>query len=332
MPNREAEYLFGPGLIGTCIELVLQGVLSTQFVKYFGTYHNDPLILKAMVGILVLLTYLRSMQVFTTIWFQLVVNFGDLEAAMGLITGAPGIWFVDTIGVFASMITVYVQSYFCYRLLIISKNRYLVATLSVLFIACFIFIVIATHYIFQGLEHLTQVAFWFNIYLPVVMVADITLTTSTAYFLIKYKEHVSKQSAGLLDALIRLTIQTAAPATLCALLNFVVALTFPNVYPSARSMASAAPNIVLPKLYAFSMMWTLNARRQLRASLSDTVESTGSLSGRTAITDAEHNPVEMRVGELVIAENCGEDHGNNASEDFLGRGSHDRWRGSKTPQ
>ena len=42
-------------------------------------------------------------------------------------------------------------------------------------------------------------------------------------------------------------------------------LIFSQIYPSGDKLISTAFNQTLPKLYAFSMMWTLNARRSIRA-------------------------------------------------------------------
>jgi hypothetical protein len=43
-------------------------------------------------------------------------------------------------------------------------------------------------------------------------------------------------------------------------------LIFSQVYPGGVAIVSTAFNMALPKLYAVSMMWTLNARRTIRAS------------------------------------------------------------------
>jgi hypothetical protein len=42
--------------------------------------------------------------------------------------------------------------------------------------------------------------------------ADMTICLTTAYFLIKTKKNVLPQTVGVLNALIRLAFQTAAPA------------------------------------------------------------------------------------------------------------------------
>jgi hypothetical protein len=68
--------------------------------------------------------------------------------------------------------------------------------------------------------------------------------------------------------------------------NFVFSVRFPDMYPGGRSSAAMAWNMVLPKLYAFSMMWTLNARHRIRTELN----SSGT-SAFTATNPSQHTVV-----------------------------------------
>ncbi|KAJ7890254.1 hypothetical protein B0H13DRAFT_2531306 [Mycena leptocephala] len=293
MPNP-AEYIAGPWLIGTSVELVLQGVVSTQFVKYFGTYRDDPLAMKAYVAGLAVMTCSLSIQMFVIVWYLFAVRFGTF-----LFLGTPHAYetmLTGSSGIVRAVIGLYVQAYFCSRLFLLSKKWYIVAPLATIFGTTFVANLLGIcYYIFGEANNFPMVEKWFDIALPLNMAGDIALTTSTAYFLIKYKKNVLPQSVGILNALIRLTFQTAAPATICAFVNFVVSLTFPNVYPSARAFAATAFNIVLPKLAAFSMMWTLNARQHIRSTLHPHVSDTGE---RTVTGDAERGSAE---GKLKIS-------------------------------
>ncbi|KAJ6562534.1 hypothetical protein B0H19DRAFT_1260104 [Mycena capillaripes] len=294
-PNLEAEYLIGPWLIGTCIELVFQGIISTQFVKYFTRYRDDPLALKVFVGGLVLLTYALSIQMFTILWTLFAVHFGTLQ---GVVPHASVGWLTASSGVVRATVGLYVQGYFCSRLFLLSKKSYIVVAMAIIFVVAFVANVVAAYfYIFQGADGIFQVEKCYNIYLPLTMVGDLILTFSTAYFLIKCKKNVLPQSVGILNALIRLTFQTAVPATICAFINFIFSLTFPNVYPGARATASTASNIVLPKLYALSMMWTLNARRRIRAALNDSHVSTFNTNntGERTVGNAELGTAKSRL-------------------------------------
>ncbi|KAJ7315047.1 hypothetical protein DFH08DRAFT_1040734 [Mycena albidolilacea] len=298
--NLPAEVELGPWLIGLSIELVLQGVLSTQasvalaFVKYFETYrHSDPLGLKVYVGGLALLTWAISIFTFAIVWYLFAVHFGEF---LGGEAGSTANWLGGSSTVVRAAAGLYVQAYFCERLLLLSKKWYIVAPMGLIFVTAFASNVTAvSYYISKGIERIDLAEQWFNIQLPLTMAGDVLLTTTTAYFLIKCKKDVLPQSVGIINALIRLTFQTAAPATIVAFGNFVFSVRFPDMYPGGRSSAAMAWNMVLPKLYAFSMMWTLNARHRMRTELNS--------SGTSAFTAA--NPSQHTVvgdAELGIAD------------------------------
>lgn len=56
-------------------------------------------------------------------------------------------------------------------------------------------------------------------------------------------------------------------------------LIFSQVYPGNKKLVSAAFNTTLPKIYAISMMYTLNSRRKLRYVAAQDVDTSGQLSG-----------------------------------------------------
>ncbi|KAJ7806562.1 hypothetical protein B0H14DRAFT_3484045 [Mycena olivaceomarginata] len=265
--NLPAEVELGPWLIGLSIELVLQGVLSTQasvalaFVKYFETYrHSDPLGLKVYVGGLALLTWAISIFTFAIVWYLFAVHFGEF---LGGEAGSTANWLGGSSTVVRAAAGLYVQAYFCERLFLLSKKWYIVAPMGLIFVTAFASNVTAPETSFSQLP--------------------------TAYFLIKCKKDVLPQSVGIINALIRLTFQTAAPATIVAFGNFVFSVRFPDMYPGGRSSAAMAWNMVLPKLYAFSMMWTLNARHRTSAFTATNP------SRHTVVGDAELGIAEGKV-------------------------------------
>ncbi|KAJ7704190.1 hypothetical protein B0H14DRAFT_3526764 [Mycena olivaceomarginata] len=272
--NLPAEVELGPWLIGLSIELVLQGVLSTQasvalaFVKYFETYrHSDPLGLKVYVGGLALLTWAISIFTFAIVWYLFAVNFGEF---LGGEAGSTANWL-------GGSSTVVPQLDYMFKLT--SANASFASNVTAV-----------SYYISKGIERIDLAEQWFNIQFPLTMAGDVLLTTTTAYFLIKCKKDVLPQSVGIINALIRLTFQTAAPATIVAFGNFVFSVRFPDMYPGGRSSAAMAWNMVLPKLYAFSMMWTLNARHRTSA-----FTATNPSSRHTVVGDAELGIAEGKV-------------------------------------
>ncbi|KAJ7242744.1 hypothetical protein C8J57DRAFT_1477414 [Mycena rebaudengoi] len=93
------------------------------------------------------------------------------------------------------------------------------------------------------------------------------------------KEGSLPQTAGLINALVRLTFQTAVPGALWYLRSLpsfpfaeltrhhcsaMLNLVFSQYKPGGPGRISTAFNMMLPKLYAISMIWTPNARRGIR--------------------------------------------------------------------
>ncbi|KAJ6595231.1 Tubulin/FtsZ, GTPase domain-containing protein [Mycena vulgaris] len=72
---------------------------------------------------------------------------------------------------------------------------------------------------------------------------------------------VSLSFSNLSTLLVQVVSSTAAPAAFCAMLNLI----FSQVNPGGTGITSIAFNMALPKLYAVSMLWTLNARRTIRS-------------------------------------------------------------------
>jgi hypothetical protein len=68
-----------------------------------------------------------------------------------------------------------------------------------------------------------------------------------------------------LDDTVILTIkpQSAAPAALCALINFAGDMRSPTTPAPTLALLTILTNIVLPYLYAWSAMWTLNSREDI---------------------------------------------------------------------
>ncbi|KAJ7734546.1 hypothetical protein DFH07DRAFT_988865 [Mycena maculata] len=293
--KREANFLLGPWLIGSCLDLILQGVLSSQFVNYYTWYGDDKSSLRFVVGFLALLTTLKSIQAFAIIWIQFIVYFGDLQGAILLNYTT---WWQSGNPLMVALIGLYVQTYFCFRLWVISRKWYVVAPIATIFLFAFLAIVVATYFITTA--NGPEIGNWFAAHLSSVFAGDVILSSTTAYFLLQSKKNVLPQTVGLISALVRLTFQTAAPAALCAMFNLI----FSQVYPGGVAIVSTAFNMALPKLYAVSMMWTLNARRTIRATHSSrngmTNTASNELSGGRSRAQRRPNGGDMELGAIQV--------------------------------
>ncbi|KAJ3992944.1 hypothetical protein F5050DRAFT_1810982 [Lentinula boryana] len=253
---HQAVFLLGPWLIGAFLDVLLQGILFGQFIHYAQWYRDDKTGLKLAVVGLAIITTLKSIQAFALVWILFIRNFLDLPGAILLNYTT---WWQSGNPLMVAAIGLYVQAYFCYRLYMIAKSPLPVIPLALLFLFAFAALSIGTYYI--TISDTLGIGRWFAAHLASVFAGDLMLSLVTAYFLIRSKKNVLPQTVGLITALIRLTFQTAAPAAICALLNLI----FSQIYNGNENITSTAFNMMLPKLYAVSMMWTLNARRSIGA-------------------------------------------------------------------
>ncbi|KAJ6528532.1 hypothetical protein B0H19DRAFT_1385199 [Mycena capillaripes] len=264
-PQEEilAKFFLGPWLIGSCLELLLMGILSCQFVNYYNWYPDDSRRLRIAVAILCILNVLKSAECFASLWIFLINHFGDIQYDLQLSATA---WWDTANPLMVAILDFYVQCYFCTRLWAVSKRWWVVTPIFTLFVFALLSMVLGTYYIATLQEQ--QVTDWFAAHLSSVFAGDLILSVTTAYFLIKTKNNVlSTQTAELIHSLIPLTFQTATPAAVVAMFNLI----FSQMYRTNQPLlgyVEIAFNQVLPKVYAISMMYTLNARRAIRSRVS----------------------------------------------------------------
>ncbi|KAJ7807543.1 hypothetical protein B0H14DRAFT_3764060 [Mycena olivaceomarginata] len=246
--------------LGVAGDLVLQGVIFAQFAHYTTLYKHDILLLRVFVWGLLLLTTLKSAQGLAIIWSQNVQHFMEVEAAVGLFQTT---WFFQLNVSFVAVIAFYVQIFFCHRLWVISKNIYTVVLTTVLFVFALLAAFVSSGFnLANDPVQAVQSSKWIAVHLSTVFAGDIILCLSTTYFLLQHSQDVLPQTAGILNALLKLTIQSAAPAAICAFLN-LIASQMPSIKRSVSGwiMLAIIMNSWLPKLYAFSALWTLNSRK-----------------------------------------------------------------------
>ncbi|KAH8111254.1 hypothetical protein DFH11DRAFT_624283 [Phellopilus nigrolimitatus] len=248
-------WLLGPWLIGGFLDFILQGVLFCQFVNYFSWYKDDKLFLRWMVAVLVLLTTLKSAQSFLLVWQQSIVHFADVEGAVEL---AYTTWWQSGNGLMVATIGAYVQTYFCFRLWSISRRWWVITPVATILLFAYVASVVAVYY--TSTSNTPMIGLWYAAHLSSVFAGDTLLASTTAYYLLTASRSAFKQTNDMINRLARLTFQTATPAAVCAMLNLV----FSQVYSGENKLVSSAFNMALPKIYAISMMWTLNARRAIR--------------------------------------------------------------------
>ncbi|KAJ7314619.1 hypothetical protein DFH08DRAFT_895085 [Mycena albidolilacea] len=242
--------------------LFLQGVLCAQFVHYMSLNKRDSIWMKLFVAGLALMTTLKSLQSLAIMWIQNVTMFEDREAGSNIWHKH---WVWEITFMLEAVPAFYVQMFFCRRLWAISGNTYLVIVCITLFLFGLISGVVTTFYLFTNTVEFT--ARWGGGHLAVVLCGDLLLTGSTICYLLRHLHQCALSrgpAATILSRLRRLTLQSAAPAALCVLINFVGNMRLnATSWTPALAMINVIANMVLPQLYAWSAMWTLNSRAEI---------------------------------------------------------------------
>ncbi|KAF8215527.1 hypothetical protein K438DRAFT_2007901 [Mycena galopus ATCC 62051] len=257
--TNSARYVLGGWDLSICFALFLQGVVCSQFAHYMTLKKRDSLRMKLFVAGLAVLTTVKSMQCLAIIWKQTVEPFVDLEAT----------WIANINIILEATVAFYVQIFFSHRLWALSRNPYLVITCLTLFVFGLISGALATFFIFTT-SNMETITGWVSVHLGVVLCGDLLLTGSTIFWLLRHSSQsvlARGPTATILSALLHLTLQASpkSPPALCALVIFGVAvrLHIANGLVPILMMLNYMAIMVLPQLYAWSAMWTLNSRDKI---------------------------------------------------------------------
>ncbi|KAJ7482023.1 hypothetical protein FB451DRAFT_1444893 [Mycena latifolia] len=295
-------FVLGGWNLGIAADLILQGVVFAQIAHYMTLYQKDILPLRAFVWGLLFATTLKSAQILTILWVQNVQYFTNIDAAAGMFYD---FWASQADLILVGLIALYVQLFFCQRLWAISKNGYLVGGIIALFIFALLAAIVAT--VFSVTRADARATHWLAAHLGTVLAGDLFLCAGTTFYLLRRSREALPQTSGMLDSILRLTFQSAAPAALCALINLVCTQTTPG-QTTGWVMMSIIANQTLPKLYAISAMWTLNARKNIRLARSHgqtTSSNDNTPSGRRRTNNVElgalsgHHGVAIQVRTQV---------------------------------
>ncbi|KAJ7198646.1 hypothetical protein C8J57DRAFT_1487474 [Mycena rebaudengoi] len=213
-------------------------------------------------------------------------------------------WLTQSTTLIGEIIAFSVQVFFCRRLWIISKNIYLVAFVVLIFVFGLISGIVYTVFIFSGqlyrdlvtqtvghYHEPTDKVIWGPIHYGTVVTGDVILSGTTIYFLLKRSREAEGEVAGALNERMRIVFQSAVPVTLCALANFITAESSTQS-TSSVTLFLQLTNMMLPKLYAMSAMWTLNARKELSSRFGTDAKSSSDES------TSGHMETKMPLGRL----------------------------------
>ncbi|KAF8143838.1 hypothetical protein K438DRAFT_1945687 [Mycena galopus ATCC 62051] len=259
----------GPWVLGGFLDCILLGVIFCQTRTYFRTRPPVQNTLQQyyqwLVIVVVGLSILKTAQCIGVVWVQNVLDYANPDVARLLV--AKAWWQTGIIGVI-------VQSFFCLRFYMLSRNwKFCVPIVCAMCLGlagvCF-----SLANILAG--NAKAKVMWLLVHLVGVFVADLFITTGTVYMFLQKRSSGLERTTKLINRLLRLVFESAIPPTVIAMTDLILTQTlgpellwhlFVNIALSVQSyevVALLTSIFRLGKVYVVSFLYTLNSINEYR--------------------------------------------------------------------
>ncbi|KAF9024652.1 hypothetical protein BDZ89DRAFT_115454 [Hymenopellis radicata] len=246
--------VLGPLLIGVTIYTLLLGVCAVQYFTYFTAGFKDNKIVFFAVVWMAVIDVLLSVNAFAGLWHYVIEHFAEVDVLKGTI------WNFDLTPLFSTLTAIPVQTFLTYRIWQFSNSRILCAFLAALILGAAVPAWIASIQVVRK-SALTQrgaAVTTAYVWLSLSAACDALLSAIMIFYLRRQKT-AFKHTNRIISRYIQLSIQSALPVTLCAIVILVLLATTStqkNIhYPFALSLG---------RFYTITFLTTLNARRDIR--------------------------------------------------------------------
>ncbi|KAF5344782.1 hypothetical protein D9758_014432 [Tetrapyrgos nigripes] len=281
----------GPVLIGTLISYLLMGTLIVQLYTYYMSFPDDRLVVKFTVYSVFVLDLVSTVAITDSAWLILVLGWGRVEG-LHIVD-----WGFTTAPLWSSLSSAIVQVFFGWRVWMLGckhsinrSEKRLWKTMTALIFAVSMTQVVGAIVSTARFSPINDLAFISIVFpstatwLSASATADVMISVCMSVLLGRaitrnrrdQVSYITRKTDALLTRIIRNTIETAAITSGAAILELILFLRLPN------TGLHAAIARILPKLYANTLLASLNSRASFRRELEE--DSVWSL-----------NPIEFRL-------------------------------------
>ncbi|KAJ7153927.1 hypothetical protein C8R43DRAFT_1186753 [Mycena crocata] len=232
----------------------LFGTLTIQIYLYYQAFPKDRSFNKYLVYGIYLFEFVQTMLVTHSAFATFGYGFGNVAA----LTNMHFAWL--TVPIMSGIVAFVGQSFYAYRLHVLSKSW----GLSIVIIAVSLTSTggaLATGVFSYQVDDVTllnnrKTSTAVGIWCGGSALCDILIAVAMTYYLAK-SDTGFRQTRVLISKLIRLTIETGSITALCALANLILFFAFPG------TAYYGTPALLMPKIYANTILAVLNARFQI---------------------------------------------------------------------
>ncbi|KAI0721989.1 hypothetical protein C8T65DRAFT_172207 [Cerioporus squamosus] len=244
----------GPILLGVIVCAVFYGVSLSQVYYYFTRYPRDPLYMKLLVAAVWASDTVHQGLISHTVYWYLVTTYGDPTALTKLSTTI----IVEVI--FQGFTGVMVQSFFAARIYKLSGKKMWLVIPVVLMIAGEFSVSMAYSakalqmVFFSELVEIKALSLSINIFAA----AGDVLIALILCIILQFSKTGFERSNTLINKLIIFSVNTGLLTSICACMSLITILALPDTFVYIFFF------FLIGRLYANSLMATLNARKGLR--------------------------------------------------------------------
>lgn len=252
----ELRFTLGAMLIGGFVCIFLSGIVTMQVYLYYRVYQRDALRVKVTVFALWLFDVLHSAMVCVTNWEYAVVHFGDASRVDDIL------WSVAFSIALTAITTFIVHIFFTHRLHAISNsNLYMTApmvALALLRVAVALVTTVKMIQLGSFRRFIDEIDWVFTMGLSASAVMDVAIAVGLCYFLRKNKSGFSSSMDQLIDSLVLYTVESGVVTCAVTIVSLICWTTMSD------NLIFMGLHFTISKLYANSLLATLNSRKSLK--------------------------------------------------------------------
>ncbi|KZP13131.1 hypothetical protein FIBSPDRAFT_936504 [Athelia psychrophila] len=248
----DVQKSIGASEVGILIATFLFGVCTVQAYIYFVAERRDPLWIRLLVAFVWLLECTDTLFAWHRVYYVTVQNFGNAEAVVSTE------WTLSAGSIMAGIVEALVQSFFAYRIHVLSQRWPITILLWAGSVAIVITQTVTVTIESDALLSLSQNHVWLVTATQAVLAfVDCTSTTALCYYL-RIRKTGFSGTDHVINRIFIWTLQTGLITTVAALASFILSITLTN------TSIWICIAVFQSKLYSNSLLASLNGRDTLR--------------------------------------------------------------------
>ncbi|KAA1477988.1 hypothetical protein DENSPDRAFT_629350 [Dentipellis sp. KUC8613] len=246
----------GAILLGCLLSVTLSGVVAAQSFLYWKLYPNDLMRVKLMVFLVWLLDAVHACLISSAAWDYLILNFGNPD-----ILDEINMSVALTVALTA-LVTFVCHLFFSHRVLRLSKNNWWIAGPLLVLTWCRLAAAIVTTVAMTRDRKFTvfiqRFGWSFTTGLAISSALDILIAASLVYYLQTSRTGFGSSMDHVINVIMIHTFNNGALTCVTTIISMIMWLVMPN------NLIFLGLHFAITKLYANSLLATLNTRKTLR--------------------------------------------------------------------